>query len=461
MPASSAQRAVTCIRRRMDAGRRVHRADDGAIDGTIAAMIPSQRIAVVGAGLAGLSAAWWLSRRHRVTLFERQPRPGFTAASVEVPDAAGRAVRVDVPLRVFYPGYYPTLTRLYADLGVDTEPVSYASSFTDAAGRLVFRYRNLRWGERRVSWVAPQDLLAAPARQVLAGLLRFHRESLPALAQGRLAGRSIGDWVRAQRYPQAFVDTLLLPAICTVCTCGREQALAYPAPVIVDYLGRGLVQQPVRRARQGADEVQQRLTQGIGELRCNARLAGLQRRDGGVWLRHEDGAEERFDHVVLATQANQARRLLADASADEASVLEGFRYQPVEVLSHTDPALLPPRRAHWSPVNLRLDPAHAAPESTIWINAVQPALRDAAPVFQTVHPQREPASDRVIGRARFERPMVDAGSQRALAGLHALHAQPGRRVWFCGSYAQAGIPLLESAVHSAWRVASCLGVEPG
>lgn len=422
-------------------------------------MPPQQRIAVVGAGLSGLAAAWWLSRRHRVTLFERQPRPGFTAASVEVPDAAGRPVRVDVPLRVFYPGYYPTLTRLYDALGVASEPVSYASSFTDPAGTLLFRYRNLRLGEHRTSWVAPQDLLRPHARQVLAGLMRFHRESLPALAQGRLAGRTVGDWVRSQRYPQAFVDTLLLPAICTVCTCGRDQALAYPAPVIVDYLGRGLTRQPVRRARGGADEVQQRLTQGIGELRCGVRLAAVQRLGSGVRLRHDDGAEEDFDHVVLATQANQARRLLADASADEAAVLEGFRYQPVEVLSHRDPALMPPRRTHWSPVNLRLDGAQAAPESTIWINAVQPALREAAPVFQTVHPQREPAAELLLGRARFERPVVDSGSQRALAGLHALHAQPGRRVWFCGSYAQAGIPLLESAVHSAWQVALKLGVD--
>ncbi|MBL8332790.1 MAG: hypothetical protein JNM08_06785, partial [Rubrivivax sp.] len=74
-------------------------------------------------------------------------------------------------------------------------------------------------------------------------------------------------------------------------------------------------------------------------------------------------------------------------------------------------------------------------------------------------PQREPAAELLLGRARFERPVVDSGSQRALAGLHALHAQPGRRVWFCGSYAQAGIPLLESAVHSAWQVALKLGVD--
>lgn len=420
-------------------------------------------IAVVGAGLAGLAAAWWLSRRHRVTLFERHPRPGFTAAALTVADARGAPQRVDVPLRVFYPGYYPTLTALYRRLGVATEAVSYASTFTDADGKPYFRYRNLRIGDASWSWLAPQDLLlGARARRIVGGLLRFHREAAAALAGGGLGEATIGDWVQAAGYPADFVDGLLLPAICTVCTCSTEQARAFPAAVVVEYLARGLTRQAVRRACGGADEVQQRLLQGIGGVRADARIAGVRREQGRAWLLMEDGGREAFDHVVLATQANQARRLLADADgadAAEASVLEAFRYQPVQVLTHRDPALLPPRRRDWSPVNLRLSPAHAAPESTIWLNAVQPALRDAGPVFQTVHPQREPRAELLLGRAAFERPMVDAGSRRALQQLHTLHAQPGRRLWFCGSYAQAGIPLLESAVRSAADVARLLGAE--
>lgn len=415
-------------------------------------------IAVVGAGLAGLAAAWLLGRTHRVTLFERQPRPGFTAASVPVPGADGRPVRVDVPLRVFYPGYYPTLTRLYDALGVRSEPVSYATSFARDDGRLYFRYRNLRLGDRSYGWLAPQDLLlGAEARAIVRGLLRFHREAVPAMRQPGLADQSIGAYVAAHAYPLAFVEGLLLPAICTVCTCTTDQARGFPAAVIIDYLARGLARESVRRAQQGADEVERLLLQGIPDLRCNARIAAVQRRGAGMVLHMDDGSQAAFDHVVMATQANQARRLLPDASTAEAQVLEGFRYQPVQVLMHSDASFMPAQRRHWSPVNLRHMPGPGAPESTIWVNAVQPALRRAPPVFQTVHPQRDARAGLQIGRADFERPMVDAGSQRALHGLAALHAQPDRRLWFCGSYAQAGIPLLESAVHSALAVAKRLG----
>ena len=446
------------------------------------------KIAVVGAGLAGLTAAWLLGRQHQVTLFERHAMPGFTAANVALgalPGAGPDALRVDVPLRVFYPGYYPTLTRLYRALAVPSEPVSYASSFHgpafgDAAGgsaappqHLYFRYRNLRWGSRSWAFVAPQDwLLGAPARLIVRNLLRFNQQAVAALRRGDLAGLSIGQYVQQQAYAPEFVQGFLLPAISTVCTCSFNHALGFPAAVIVDYLARGVGSQSVRRARHGADDVQRRLLAGIADVRCDARIAHVVRplaptaaeavqplSTPGLHLQMEDGSRQHFDHVVLATQANQARCLLPDASTEEAATLEGFHYETLQVLTHTDAALLPPRRADWSPVNLWVSQAQGLAESTIWVNAVQPPLRAAADVFQTVHPLRPVCDSAVLGRAQFQRPVVDAGSQAALLSLQRLHAQAGRQVWFCGSYALAGIPLLESAVASAFAVAARLGVD--
>lgn len=418
------------------------------------------RIAVIGGGIAGLAAAWLLARRHAVTLFERHARPGFIASSVAVDGGGPEMVRVDVPLRVFYPGYYPTLMRLYAALGVATEPVSYATTFTGDDDRVYFRWRNLRLGGLSLPYVLPQDLAGARARAVLRGALRFNREARAALARGELAGRSIGEFVAGRGLPAAYVEGLLLPALATIATCTTEDARAYPADVVAGYLAGGLARQSVHRAVHGADDAAARLLAGIPRVVCDAGIAGLRRDGSQVLLQRPDGPEA-FDHAVLATQANQALALWQDAAADEVQALRGFRYRALEVVMHRDERFMPARRADWSPVHARVSTAHERPESTIWVNAVQPALRRAPLVLQTVQPQRQPREALVLSRAQFERPLVDAGSAAALAALQRLQAQPGRRVWLCGSYAQAGVPLLESAVRSAYAVAEAIEAGAG
>ncbi len=412
-------------------------------------------IAVVGGGLAGLVAAWRLAARHRVTLFERLARPGLAAHGVDVVHR-GATLRVDLPLRVYYPGYYPTLVRLYDELGVASEPVSYATSFSDETGAVYFRWRNLRWGDRSWPCVLPQDLRGVRARRIVRGALRFRAAALPALARGELAGRTLAEFVEAERIEPEFVAGLLLPAVATIATCTMADAAAYPADVVAAYHAGGLTRQSVRRACHGADDVTARLLARVQRVVCDAGVTALRREPGGVLLHRRGQAPERYDHVVLACAAPQARELVADASADEAAVLAGFRCRPLTVLMHRDTTLMPARRADWSPVHAHVRAGAERPESTIWINAVQPALRDAAPLLQTVQPQREPRAGTLLAEAHFERALVDAGSERSLAALHRLHREPGRRLWWAGAWAHRGVPLLEGAAASALAVAQAI-----
>lgn len=415
------------------------------------------KIAVIGGGIAGLAVAWMLSKRHQVTLFERHAQPGFVAHSVAV-----EGVRVDVPLRVFYPGYYPSLTALYADLGVATEPVSYATTFTGEDGHAFFRWRNLRVGSLSWPYVLPQDLTQPRARRIVQGALRFNARARAALVRGELAGRSLADFVNSERLPADYVEGLLLPALATIATCTTADALAYPAEVVARYVAAGLTRQSVRRAVLGADDAATRLAQGIGRVVCNAGVEAITDDAHGVQVHRRGVAAETFEHAVMATQANQALKLWRTPSPATAEALAAFRYRPLEVVMHRDPQLMPAKRQDWSPVNARVCSGQDRPESTIWVNAVQPALRHAAPVFQTVQPHRQPREELVISRAQFERPLVDADSQRALEHLRAPPAPEHgpRRVSFCGSYADAGVPLLESAVRSAGSVARSLGAPP-
>lgn len=406
------------------------------------------RIAVVGSGIGGLAAAWLLARVHEVTLLERLGRPGMAAHGVDL----GAGARVDVPLRVFHPAYYPTLTALYAAVGVETEPVDYSASFSDQDGATYFRYRNLRLAGRTLSIPRAGLRLAASAARYFAGARRD-------LARGRLAGRTIDEYLAA-RGLERFGARVLVPALCGIATCSYTRARAYPAALVVDYLTRGGLFWGARRARSGSDDVVARLLGGVARVQVDRRVAAVEPDAAGVAVRDEAGASERFDHVVLATPASAARRTLAGACPAEAEVLGRFTYVPSRVVVHRDGGLMPARRRDWAPVNFGVAPGHDAPMATIWLNRVQPDLAGAADVFQTWSPLREPVPGTLLAAADLERPVVDVTTAAAQAALARLQEQPGRRVWFCGSYADPGIPLLESAAASALRVARALGA-PG
>jgi uncharacterized protein len=414
-------------------------------------------IAVLGAGLAGLTAAFALSRQgHRVTLFEKHARPGFVASAVGI-EHGGLVHQVDVPLRVFYPGYYPSLMALYRHIGAASEPISYASSFADDTGRPYFRYRNWLLGERSYSYVLPGDVVGAWGLAALAGALRYHHESKAALKAGRLRGLSLREHMRQAGYAEAFVHGLLVPTVATVCTCPNEVALDFPAELVAQYFARGVASQSVQRAVHGAQDAAQRLLQPVHSFVPGSDVRAVERQRSGVRLHHGDGRVSRHAHVVLATSAQHALSLMgSSASADEMALLGSIAHHPVQVLMHRDAGFMPARRRDWSAIHCRTGAGLRQPQTTIWINAVQPSLRNAPDLFQTVAPASQPAPGTLVSSAWFERPVVSSRSFAALPRLDAWQAQPGRRVWFCGSYARPGIPLLEAAVQSALRVAQCL-----
>lgn len=408
-------------------------------------------IAIVGSGIGGLSAAWSLGGDHRVTVYERHPRAGIGAHAVAVGGGT-----IDVPLRVLYPAYYPSLFRILDESGIATEPVDAAASFGDDGGRTYFRYANHALGPFTVPLVPPASLLASPTRRILVDLARYLREAPRDRARGELASVTIGDYLRRGGYSDEFASGFLVPCFAGINTCSYDDVRGYPAELIVDYFRRGFIFSRVRRAVGGASEIAVRLSSRIAASRLGVAITSVKREADGVVVRDSGGDVQRFDHVVFASQANQVGAMLEDASALERSTLEAFRYDRVRVVVHSDTALAPRSRSEWAPVNYLVAPGADRPMITIWVNALQRSLRGSAPVFQTVSPFREPAAGTVLADAELERPVVTLRSAAALASLERMHAEPDRRVWFCGSYASVGIPLLESAAVSATRVADAI-----
>lgn len=419
------------------------------------------KIAIVGSGIAGLSAAWLLGQDHEVTLFEKQARPGMGSFNLDFEDA-GRLVRIDLPLRAFSAGHYVNLVALYRRIGVAIERADHSSSYSAPGGqRPYFGYRYRHLG--RLILPLPVGL-----PRVSAGLLRIVRDAarfqwLAARDRrlGRTDGLTLGAYLRQEGYGDDFVRGVLYPSLAAICTCGYDAVEAYPAETVIDFMAGGLLFNEIWRAALGADDAIARLLQPCQVVRCGVQVAAVAADAAGVLVREADGARHRFDHVVIATQANQVAPLLAGAPAEAAilALLARIPYEATEVVVHGDDAVVPGREADRAPVNFLVDPRQPAPMASIWLNRIYGALKGCRNLYQTVNPLIEPRPETILGRARFERPVVTLDSLAAIRQIGAAQGAavgPVRRIWYCGSYAMPGIPLQESAVQSSLAIARAL-----
>lgn len=406
-------------------------------------------IAIVGSGIAGLAAAWRLGAEHRVVIYEKQPNLGMAAHGLEIGGA-----RVDIPLRVIYRSYYPSLVSLYEEAGIEITPVSYSGSFSDLKGKTYFRYRNRRYSGKTFPMLEGGNPFGKQARQISMDMLRLMITSRRDLLKLSDQSMSLDDYAYRKKFSSAFYEAFLLPTFAGIATCDIQTVREYPASVIVEYLSRGLLFEGVCRTQQGADFVVKRLGSRCAEQRLGSEIVAITQVRDGWEIRDSQGHSDQFDHVILATQGNQALKITTDIDAEATAVLSRFGYQASEVLVHTDKCLMPRHRRNWSPVNFAVDSEQVRPEATIWLNSVLPIHEESEATFQSWNALRSVHPDKVLAKAVFERPVVNAETQSAISALQELHAQPNRRLWYCGSYAEQGVPLLESATRSAFEVCS-------
>jgi predicted NAD/FAD-binding protein len=410
----------------------------------------TQRIAIIGGGIAGLCAAWVLKKDHEVTLFERHNTLGMDAFSIDLPTRTG-VQRIDVPMRVVYEAYYPNLTSLYRQVGIELEPLEYSGSFTRLDDQTYFSYRNLRLGTHAFPMLSEwRSMLRPETVHIAADALRFFATVARDLRCGKAEGLTLEEYLQTRNLSAVFVEGFLLPALAGICTCTYDAVRGAPAVVVLDYFARGLFNVPVKRVRHGTQDVVTRLSAGVQHVRLGAAVDTVTATKGVATVR-VGGVDQHFDHVVIAAQANHALRML-QCTPQERNVLSSFTYQPSTVLMHSDTRLAPPNRAQWRPVNFILTTSAEMPMATIWMNAVHSNL-GSKDVFQTWNPVIEPDPARVFSRVAVERPVINEASVNGIAKLEALHAMPDRRIWFAGAYASRGVPLLESAATSGLAVA--------
>lgn len=407
------------------------------------------KVAVIGSGVSGLSAAWLLSGNHEVTLFEQCDYAGGHSNTVEAPGAEG-AIAVDTGFIVYNEPAYPNLTNLFRHLGVETKPTEMTFAVSIGDGALEYAGNDIF-----TLFAQKRNIFSRRFWSMILDIRRFYAEAPGHI--DKMGGITLGDYLDANRYGAAFREDHLYPMAAAIWSLPARKVADYPAKAFTRFCeNHGLLKitgRPLwRTVVGGSREYVKKLVAPVQErLFLDASVQRIRRDADGVLVEWRDGAQ-RFDQVVIATHADQALRLLADPSAEEERLLSCFRYSRNETILHGDPALMPKMRSIWSSWNYLAAGPDSPLSVTYWMNCLQ-GLPESTPLFVTLNASAPPRDDLVYRRFNYEHPIFDLAAIDAQRDLWSL--QGVRRTWFCGAYFGSGFH--EDGLQAGLAVAEQLG----
>ncbi len=411
-----------------------------------------RKIAVIGSGISGSSAAWALRDIADVTLFEAEARAGGHTATVDI-DYGGKPISVDTGFIVYNELNYPDLTNLFAHVGVPTHASDMGFSLSLDDGRLEWSGQNFAtlFAQKRNA-VSPSFLW------MLREVLRFNKLCVADRDAGRLAGLTIGGYLEKRRFSSTFRDNYLVPMAAAIWSTPRVEMLSFPAATFVTFFENHRLihsDRPVwRTVTGGARTYLDMLLAPLGErVRLGAPVETILRDGFGVSVKTVGAEAERFDDVIVAAHSDQALRLLGDASQLERSVLSAVRYRDNRVVLHRDPRLMPKRKKVWSAWNyMRRSGGESDVSVSYWMNCLQ-GIDAACPLFVSLNPTVEPRRELVFGEWSYAHPQFDAAALSAQMRLGEI--QGSRNTWFAGAW--TGYGFHEDGLRSGLDAAEALG----
>ncbi|WP_028934981.1 NAD(P)/FAD-dependent oxidoreductase [Pseudonocardia spinosispora] len=414
------------------------------------------KMAVVGSGVAGLTAAYLLQRRFDVTLFEADSRLGGHAHTHELETLDGSSAFVDSGFIVHNERTYPNLLRLFGELRVATQDAEMSMSVRcDGCGLEYSGARGLR-GLFPRSAPGRSNLLRPRYLRMLAEVPRFHRQARRAL--GTSDDMTLAEFLAEGRYSRYFIDHFILPVVSAVWSTDAELSARYPARYLFEFLDHhGLLSvtgSPTwRTVVGGSHRYVERAVKGLTAVAVSTPVRSVRRSEGGVCIRDADDTDHRFDHVVVATHPDQALELLDDPTTAERSVLGAFRYSRNETWLHSDDSVLP-RRAGASWNYLKTDCASSSDPVLVsyHMNRLQ-RISTPEPYIVTLNGSSRIAPDAVIARMTYDHPVY---TPESVAAQRRLPSLTSATTAFAGAYHGWGFH--EDGCASGVRAAEAFGV---
>lgn len=419
----------------------------------------SLKIAVIGSGISGLSCAWALSQRHDVTLIESDNRLGGHSNTIDVASALDSSVAVDTGFIVHNPQTYPNFVALLDYLDVAFEETEMSFSVSSEAGAFEYSghsFKHLLGNSRQ--WLSPQQW------RLIYDITRFYRNAQDARLDDAV---TLGEYLNQAGYSQIFVEKHILPIAAAIWSSTPSELAHYPFNAFVRFFANhnlfNLGARPKWRTIAGGSRsyVEKLVADAKFEVRLGLTVKSLRRHIDHNMVIGPNGYAERFDHVVLATHADQALKLLSEPSSEEQFLLQHFKTSSNRATLHRDKNLMPRTRRFWSSWNY-MGAENGQVSVTYWMNELQ-NLKSKEQHFVSLNPRVEPEASKLDGTFNYRHPIFTPQTLAAQKNLWDLQGQ--QRTWFCGAWfgagfhedgLQAGLAVAEQlgGVRRPWKVAN-------
>ncbi|OIU86848.1 FAD-dependent oxidoreductase [Acinetobacter sp. AR2-3] len=410
-------------------------------------------IAVIGSGMAGLATARILQDAgHHITIFEALPGRGMDSHSLEFEGGL-----IDAPLRVMNPYLWKNTLSLATHLGIKTYPVrTYMACswlFEDKTETWLTTSRsrignipiiNNRKGLQQYGWRLVKGLL-----QLKVALTKFFKSKNQDI--------SLAEFINRNEIEEVFWHGAVMPVLYTICTCNPKTIGEWPAKPLLIFLRQLTDGDALLRLQGGTPALVDKLIEGI-QIEDGSAITLVQEQGDQVKVENAAGYSKLFDRVIVATPTTKIEEFLdPEQFASEIELLKKFKFEQGELVIHTDASVMPPKRKDWAVLSYMMDRKFTRQQFTVWLNSIEPSLVGKSAVFQTWRPVTDIDPKKVIKSVMLTRAVVDANTVALNKELQQRHLDANRKVFFCGSWSCDGLPILESAVTSAMKIAEIFG----
>lgn len=414
-------------------------------------------IAIVGSGVAGLTAAYLLNKKHSITLYEKNDYIGGHTHTVIVNRDPDCNVPVDTGFIVMNHRTYPLLTKLFKQLDVQLRDSNMSFGYCCELSGIQYSSVGLTGFFNKA-----KHLFHPAYYRVFSDMLKFYRIGKADLQRDAFKDRTLGQYLKDNRFSQDFIDHHILPMGSAVWSTPTDTMMDFPATSFIRFLNNhgllSLTEAPQWRTVVGGSHeyVKKILASLPGKTRTRNPVQAIKRNDMGVVVTTEDGNATGYDKVIIATHADEAWKILADPSVEERRLLAPWKYNYNRTVLHTDESVMPRNRRIWASWNFTRE--KTGKDSSLCLTYHMNRLQGLAtnhPYFVTLNTSKRLDDKKIILEMDYYHPQFTRESTATQPELPSLNGL--RNTYFCGSY--FGYGFHEDAVRSSIDVAKLFGMD--